>query len=94
MKPSWHSKKLERDSYSRKADLQAQIVVVEELPSAKRARVERLECDIAAEAEIRQWWLAEHCVTSQRACGLSAEDGDFFQRIQSRVATVKVKLGE
>lgn len=82
------------ESTRTRANSQAQNFAVEESLSAERARVERLERDITADAGKRQHLLAERQETNQTASRQLVEDGESLQELQPEVATVTVKLKE
>lgn len=63
------------------ADFWAQVFAVEETLNVKRARVERLERDVTAEAEKRQLLLLERRETSETASCQLTKNGESFQKL-------------
>lgn len=76
------------------ASIRAQMVAAEEMLNAYRARVERLERDVAVEAEKRLQLLTKRRKTSETAISQNSEDGESPRELQSKVATMPVKLRE
>lgn len=87
------SEKIAAETFRTSADLRAHVDTVDELLSAERSLFERLKRKVAAEAEKRQYLLAELRELSQTASRQLAKDGKSLLDLQSKkaIATAEMK---
>lgn len=90
----WALEKMTDESSKTEADFSVQVVAVEWVLNAERARVERLERDIAVETYKRQQFLVERLKTRETASYQLAKDEESLQVLHSKVAPVTAELGE
>lgn len=86
--------KLTGESSKTEADLLAEVVAVEETRNAKRARVERLERNVAGDAKKRQMLLAKRLWTSETVSCHLVKTGESLPELQFKVITFTAKLRE